>query len=65
MHYLHSEVIDPASYEIQRLCDGIPLRAHLRPDLEDFGTLRAQEDWKKLVNPMEQYKGGLGLGLAS
>lgn len=60
MHYLHCEVIDPTTYETQGLCDGLALRAHLRPDLKDYGTLRAQEDWKKHIKSMEQYKGGLG-----
>jgi hypothetical protein len=33
---------------------------HNNPELEDKGTLRAQEDWKKYVGPLENYKGGLG-----
>lgn len=60
MQYLHSKLIDPSTYETEGLCDGIPLRAHLSRELEDIGTIRAQQDWNKYVGPINQYEGGLG-----
>ena len=60
MKYSHSTIIDPATYETQGLCDGIDLRKHEAGDLEEIGTLRAQEDWRRLVGPLARpYKGGL------
>lgn len=60
MEYLYSNVVDPSTYETEGLCEGIPLRVHKHPHLEDIGTLRAQEDWRRLVGPVDNYKGGLG-----
>jgi hypothetical protein len=60
MEYKYSTVVDPSTYETEGLCDGIPLRVHRYPDLEDVGTFRAQEDWSKYVNPVKGYRGGLG-----
>ncbi|KAI8623120.1 geranylgeranyl pyrophosphate synthase [Xylariaceae sp. FL1651] len=60
MEYKYSTIIDPATYETQGLCDGIHLRRHVAADLEEVGTLRAQEDWRRLVGPAAKpYKGGL------
>lgn len=60
MEYRFSARVDPATYSTQGLCDGIPLRIHKNADLEDIGALRAQEDWRKYVGPVENFKGGLG-----
>lgn len=59
MEYKYSTLVDPATYETEGLCGPIPLRMHKDWDLEEIGTLRAQEDWRKLVGPVENYKGGL------
>lgn len=60
MEYRHSQVVDPSTYSTEGLCEGIPLRAHRNPEREDYGTLRAQEDWRTHVAPMGEYRGGLG-----
>ncbi|KAI0526192.1 geranylgeranyl pyrophosphate synthase [Xylaria bambusicola] len=60
MPYSYSTVVDPSTYETEGLCDGIDLRKHIAADLEEIGTLRAQEDWRRLVGPVAKpYKGGL------
>ncbi|KAF4631128.1 hypothetical protein G7Y89_g7014 [Cudoniella acicularis] len=60
MEYMYSNIIDPSTYETQGLCDGIDLRRHVAGDLEEIGTFRAQEDWRRLVGPVARpYKGGL------
>lgn len=60
MEYEYSTIVDPSAYETEGLCDGIPLRVHKYPDLEDMGSLRAQEDWTEHVGPVDNYRGGLG-----
>jgi hypothetical protein len=60
MEYRYSTIVDPATYETEGLCDGISLRVHGYADLEDVGTIRAQEDWRKHIGPLEYYRGGLG-----
>ncbi|KAL2817761.1 isoprenoid synthase domain-containing protein [Aspergillus cavernicola] len=60
MHYKFSTVVDPATYETHGLCDGIPLRCHKNPELEEVETLRCQENWREWVGPLGFYKGGLG-----
>jgi hypothetical protein len=60
MAYRHSSVVDPSTYDTHGLCDGIPLRCHKQPELEEMETLRCQEDWRKWVGPLGVYKGGLG-----
>lgn len=59
MEFKHSEIIDPASYDLEGLCDGIPLRVHRNADREDIGAIRAQEDWKRYVGPLSNYRGDL------
>lgn len=60
MEYKFSSIVDPAIYETHGLCDGIPLRCHFNPELEEIETLRCQEDWRRWVGPLGFYKGGLG-----
>ena len=60
MEYKHSVVVDPSTYKTEGLCDRIPLRMHVHSDLENIGTIRAQEDWSRLVKNVENYRGGLG-----
>ena len=60
MEHKYSKVVDPSTYETQELCGEIPLRMHENWDLEEIGTIRAQEDWRNLVGPLGFYKGGLG-----
>lgn len=60
MEFRYSTVVDPSTYETEGLCEGIPLRVHAYPDLEEIGALRAQEDWRRLVGPVEDFRGGLG-----
>ncbi|KAL8929201.1 MAG: hypothetical protein Q9208_001284 [Pyrenodesmia sp. 3 TL-2023] len=61
MEYKYSSVIDSSNYDTQGLCDGIDLRRHVAGDLEEVGAFRVQEDWRRLVGPLEKpFKGGLG-----
>jgi hypothetical protein len=60
MNFQHSSLVDPSTYDLEGLCDGIPLRIHKHADLEDIGAIRAQEDWRKHVSPVHSYRGGLG-----
>lgn len=60
MDFQYSSIVEPSTYDLQGLCDGIPLRLHHDADLEDIGALRAQEDWRKHVSPVYNYRGGLG-----
>ncbi|KAH6663128.1 hypothetical protein B0J14DRAFT_684861 [Halenospora varia] len=59
METQHSRLINPAEYETQGLCDGIPLRMHKQARNEHIGTIRCQRDWNRLVEPLALYKGGL------
>lgn len=57
----YSHVIDASKYDKDNLFNGIPLRKHAAGDLEEVGAFRAQEDWRRLVGPLEKpYRGGLG-----
>lgn len=56
MEYKYSSILDPSTYETEGLCDGISLRVHMCPDLEDLGTFRAQEDWRKHVGAVDNYR---------
>jgi hypothetical protein len=60
MDYKYSIVVDPATYETEGLCEGIPLRCHLNPELEEIETLRCQGDWREYVGPLGFYKDCLG-----
>ncbi|CAI7646058.1 unnamed protein product [Penicillium glandicola] len=60
MEFKYSTVIDPTTYETHSLCDGIDLRCHESPELEEIETLRCQENWREWVGPLGFYKGGLG-----
>ena len=60
MQFKYSTVENPSTYDTEGLCEGIPLRRHVAADLEEIGTFRAQEDWRRYVGPMDDYKGGLG-----
>ncbi|KAJ5167656.1 geranylgeranyl diphosphate synthase [Penicillium canariense] len=60
MEFKYSTVIDPTTYETHGLCDGIDLRCHESPELEEIETLRCQENWREWVGPLGFYKGGLG-----
>jgi len=59
MEYRNSLLLDPADCATDGLCDGLPIRKHLAPELEEKGSLRAQEDWNELVAPLSDFKGGL------
>ena len=57
----YSTKIDWAHYDEDNLCNGIDLRRHVAADLEEVGAFRVQEDWRRLVGPLEKpYKAGLG-----
>lgn len=60
MEYKFSKPIDPLSYETQGLCGNFPLRQHKHSHVEDAAISRAQDDWKRLVGPLSDYRGGLG-----
>ena len=60
MEFKYSYPVDPSKYDDDGLCEGYPLRNHRDAELVDLGTLRAQEDWRRLVGPLGTYKGGLG-----
>ena len=57
----YSTLIDSSIYDTEGLCRGIDLRRHVAADLEEVGAFRLQEDWRRLVGPLEKpFKGGLG-----
>jgi ophiobolin F synthase len=61
LDYKFSHVIDASSHDTLRLLDGIDVRKHVAGDLEEVGAFRCQEDWRRLVGPLEvPYRGGLG-----
>ena len=60
MDFRYSEVIDPAAYDTQGLCNGISLRMHKEHTRERAGSIRAQRDWARLIEPVDYYRGGLG-----
>lgn len=62
MDFQYSEVVDCP--EAQSLSGGIALRRHLQTHLEDFGAIRAQQDWSRYVRHVGAYKGGLGPSLS-
>ncbi|KAM3483505.1 hypothetical protein MY8738_003048 [Beauveria namnaoensis] len=61
MDYKFSTLIDASVHDKEGLCPGIDLRIHEAADLEEVGAFRAQEDWRRLVGPLENpYRGLLG-----
>jgi hypothetical protein len=61
MHFKHSTIVDRSEYDMEGLCDNsLDLRIHTHPELEELGTIRAQNDWRKFVGPVNNYRGGLG-----
>ena len=60
MELEYSILVDPSTYDSDGLCRGIPLRCHVAADLEEVGTFRAIEDYKKMVGPLDDYRGSLG-----
>jgi hypothetical protein len=60
MRYQHSEAVDRATYRDDGLAGNMQLRVHSESHKEVTGTLRAQRDWNRLVNPVKNYRGGLG-----
>ena len=58
MEYQFSTLMDTSAYETGGLCDGLPLRVHNDPLKEEIGAIRAQEDWRRLVGPIEHYYRG-------
>jgi hypothetical protein len=59
MEYRYSNLLDPSQYDTDGLCDDLPVRKHVAKDLEEVGTFKAQEDWRDLVAPISNFKGGL------
>ena len=60
MDFIHSELVDPATFDSEGLCEGINLRKHFDTASEAIGALRAQRDWSKTVAPLKDFHGGLG-----
>ena len=60
MDFIHSELVDPTTFDSEGLCEGISLRKHFDTASEGIGALRAQRDWSKYVAPIQNYHGGLG-----
>ena len=60
MEYQFSDELKETECLTEGLCNGIPIRKHRAADLEEIGTFRAQQDWSKLIEPITNYKGGLG-----
>ncbi|KAL9622288.1 MAG: hypothetical protein Q9160_003299 [Pyrenula sp. 1 TL-2023] len=65
MDYRYSSITDSSVYDTEGLCKGIDLKKHVAADLEQVGAFRVQEDWRRLVGPLETpYRGGLGPNLS-
>lgn len=60
MEYQYSNILHPSQNDTDGLCDGLMVRKHVAEDLEEIGTFKAQADWRDLVAPLRNYKGGLG-----
>ena len=61
MDHPYSTPLDSSIYDTDGLCPGIELRRHVAADLEEVGAFRVQEDWRRLVGPLEKpAKAGLG-----
>ncbi|KAI0520768.1 terpenoid synthase [Xylaria bambusicola] len=59
MEYQYSRLLDPSEYETDGLCEGLLVRKHSVPDLEEIGAFKAQEDWRDLVGPITTFRGSL------
>ena len=59
MEFQYSVLIEPSRDKTEGLCETIPLRFHQNSVREDIGTIRCQNDWKRLVGPIGFYRGGL------
>jgi hypothetical protein len=55
-----SKVTRCAQYEESGLCEGIPLLLSKEATLADLGAVKAQEDWRRYIGPLENYRGGMG-----
>ncbi|KAH8882542.1 terpenoid synthase [Thozetella sp. PMI_491] len=53
MTYQYSSPIDPSIFDTQGLCNGLPLRCHNNPELEQAGVSKAQQDWVEHVGPLD------------
>lgn len=60
MEFKFSEVVNPSTYDTQGLCDGLKVRYHKNPEIEELDVLRCQEHWREMVGPLGLYKGSLG-----
>ncbi|KAH7048409.1 isoprenoid synthase domain-containing protein [Macrophomina phaseolina] len=62
MQLLYSKLVDPSEYDMDGISSPeLDLRISKYADFEEIGTIRAQEDWRKYVGPVEPYyRGGLG-----
>ncbi|KAL2802056.1 Ophiobolin F synthase [Aspergillus granulosus] len=61
MEYRYSTVVDKSKWDPEGVIEDIPLRKHEAGDLEEVGSFRVQEDWRRLVGPVENpYRGSLG-----
>ena len=60
MEYHFSRATKCAEYEESGLCKGIPLLLSKEPILADLGAIKAQEDWRKHIGPLKNYRGGMG-----
>ncbi|KAF9739317.1 hypothetical protein PMIN01_01951 [Paraphaeosphaeria minitans] len=56
MEYNHSHIIHPSSYSTQRLCDGIPLRCHRNPDVDEYDTFQRAHQHVYSIPPEEKDK---------
>jgi hypothetical protein len=60
MEYHYPRVARCLRFEASGLCTGIPLRLHKDSTVADLGAVRAQEDWRKHIGSLENYRGGMG-----
>ncbi|RAR00829.1 geranylgeranyl diphosphate synthase [Stemphylium lycopersici] len=60
MEYRFSNVTKCPELVESGLCEGIPLLLSKEATLADLGAVKAQEDWRRHVGPIESYRGGMG-----
>ena len=58
MEYQYSILVDPSTYEAEGLSGEIPLRVFNDQRIEDYGVIKAQQDWRKHVGPIHGVKKG-------